>query len=74
MTEPVRVPKEIIDEIRRISKEYLTFKASIADVMRMWPRSPCCNAILIQVTRDGDLICSKCGRKYTLTQKQDTSK
>ena len=41
---------------------------SIGDVVKTWPRPPCCDALLFQLTKGGELVCWKCGKKYSLTQ------
>jgi hypothetical protein len=63
----VRIKEDIYKELTSIAHTFFPFPVRISDVLRVLPRSPCCGALLLQLTKGGELICSKCRKRYTLS-------
>ena len=60
----VRISGDCYAELSSVAHSFFPFICSINDVLHALPRSPCCGALLLQVTRGGELVCSKCRKKY----------
>ena len=68
MSKPVKVRVEMLRELLRIRDEVLEGKYSTSQVMELWPRSSCCNALLIQDPVTKIIVCSKCKQAYRVVE------
>jgi hypothetical protein len=57
----VRVREEVYAELRAAAER---LRLPLARVIDMWPRSPCCGALLLQDPLSSSVKCSRCGRAY----------
>ena len=61
----VRVGEEVYAELRSAAQR---MRLPVARLVGMWPRSPCCNALLLQDPLNGSVKCSRCGRAYRVVE------
>jgi len=63
----VKVRAAVLRELLRIRDE-LGGSWTMSQVMELWPRSPCCNALLIQDPVTKVIVCSKCRKVYRVVE------
>jgi uncharacterized protein YbaR (Trm112 family) len=64
----VRIGGDSYAELSDVAHSFFPFPVSVNDVLHALPRSPCCNALLLQLPKDGEIICTKCKKKYRLEE------
>jgi hypothetical protein len=67
MSKSVKVRVRTLRELLRIRDE-LGESWTISQVIELWPRSPCCNTLLIQDPVTGAIVCSKCHKAYAVVE------
>jgi len=63
----VNVRVEMLRELLRIRDE-LGSGWTMSQVVELWPRSPCCGALLIQDPVTKVIVCSKCRKVYRVVE------
>ena len=64
MSKPVKVRVKMLKELLRIRDEVFEGRYSMSWLMELWPRSPCCGALLIEDPVTRTIVCSKCRKAY----------
>jgi len=68
MSRSVKIRVKMLRELSRIRDEVLGGGYSMSQVIELWPRSPCCGALLLQDPVAGNLACSKCRKVYRVVE------
>ena len=63
----MKVRAAVFRELLRIRDE-LGGSWTMSQVMELWPRSPCCNALLIQDPVTKVIVCSKCHKAHRVVE------
>jgi len=68
MSKSIKVRVGMLRELLKVRDEVLGGRYSMSQVVELWPRSPCCNALLIQDPVTGAIVCSKCRKAYGVVE------
>jgi hypothetical protein len=64
----VKVRVHTLQELLRIRDELLGGGWTMSQVVELWPRSQCCNALLVQDPVTKAVVCSKCKKHYKVVE------